>query len=187
MERSFWEKDGRKKRGYRGKSRGTKGKVLCSEKLFHQYLWQVPKQFKAGIRATKCRVHRNNISLGGFVWSWERSFFLVFPSFFPTSRLSFHLWRRMLWFSWPDVTLHPVHFRRTNKGGRERRVCMCVQLEKCVVFMCANACTCVCTIAISDRACTVNASEVVAGIRWADSVKCLIQQTTEFPFPYTQM
>lgn len=67
---------------YWGKARRIKGNVVCREKLFHQYLWQVPKQFKAGIRATKCRVHWNNISPGGFVWSWKRSFFsLFFPDF----------------------------------------------------------------------------------------------------------
>lgn len=117
---------GERKKRMLGKVKSIKREVFCREKLFHQYLWQVPKQFKDGIRATKCRVHWNNISLGGFFWSWR----IFFPFFLPTSQLSFHLWRRILWFSSPDVTLHPVDFKRINKGWRERRVVQHVRLIK---------------------------------------------------------
>lgn len=51
-------------------------------------------------------------------------FFPLFP-FFLTSQLSFHLRRRMLWFLRPDVTLHPVHFKETNEGGREQHMLGC--------------------------------------------------------------
>ena len=51
-------------------------------------------------------------------------FFFPPPPLFRTSRLSFHLGRRILWFSWPDVTHWcPVHSRRTNRG-RERMCCI---------------------------------------------------------------
>ncbi len=130
MERGSGKKmavGGRIKRGYWGKARRIKGKVLCREELFHQYLWQVPKQFKAGIRPTKCRVHWNNISPRGFVWSWKRSFFLP-PSF--SWLLRFHFICEDGCCGFLGQMWHSIRFISGGPTGEEERVCVCVVKKK---------------------------------------------------------
>ena len=71
---------------------------------------------------------------GGICLKLEKIFFPFFPPLFPDfSAFISSAKDGCCGFPEPDVTLHPGEFKRTNRGGRERSVHMCVWLGESVV------------------------------------------------------